>query len=180
MTPCSVTFSEINSHKTVTLPRHSHSCGVTLLTVIRDFTSNSKRHCVIPGTSVELIRSLLLLHATMNCPDPKVDGRMADVGNKRKKTVCFAPDLQVCGDETLMGGMSESERFHGWWQQDEYEGRKSSARSLCRKMRRMGGGSSLSDAYDRACSIAASGIDLEAVHADQVLIPNEVSDGLNS
>lgn len=114
---------------------------------------------------------------TMNFPDRNVDCRLADVGSKRKKRVCFAPDdPEVCGRQTLAGGMTEIERFQGWWQNDEYEGTKASAKTMCRKMRRMEETNGcLSDAYDRACSIAAS-IDLETVHAAQVLTPNEVSE----
>jgi len=120
---------------------------------------------------------------TMNYPDPKEICRTPDVGSKRKKTVCFASKPLVCGDDTLMGGMlSESERYQGWWQQNEYEDTKASARTMCRKMRRTGSLSDgcLSDAYDRACSIAASGFDLEAVQAEKALTPNEVRDRLNS
>ena len=110
--------------------------------------------------------------------DNKVDYRVSDGGNKRKKRVCFASETQVCFDDGLTGGMSEKERFQGWWQHDEYEGTKASARNMCRKMRRMTGSpgdSCLSNAYERACLIAASGFDLEAVQAKQALIPNEVS-----
>jgi hypothetical protein len=115
----------------------------------------------------------------MNCvypvTYPKVNnGSTADVGNKRK-TVRIASEPQVMTFVENLGEMSDQERFHGWWQPGEYQDSKASARSLCRKMRRLGGSNGfLSDAYDRACSIAASESDLDAVHSVQVLMSNEV------
>lgn len=111
----------------------------------------------------------------MNCDDPKVNnGSTADVGSKRK-TVRIASEHQVMNCVENLGEMSDQERFHGWWQPDEYEDSKASARSLCRKMRRLGGSyGCLSDAYDRACSIAASESDLDAAHSVHALMPSEV------
>lgn len=112
----------------------------------------------------------------MNCVDPKVNnGSTADVGSKRK-TVRIASEHQVMNCVDYLGEMSDQERFHGWWQADEYEGTKADARTQCRKMRRLGDAEGpLSEAYERACSIATtSQTDLGAMHSAQVLTPDEV------
>ena len=113
----------------------------------------------------------------MNCPDSTPESyRLPDgAKNKRKKSVRIAPFVEICSDSRSR--MSETERFQGWWQQDEYEVTKSSARSMCRKMRRTGSTNScLSDAYDQACLIASSHVNLDASisQADNILAPNEV------
>jgi hypothetical protein len=99
----------------------------------------------------------------MNHPDtkPEVCCCLSDGANKRKKSVRIDPLVEIRDDCST--SISEAERFQGWWQHDEYEVTKSAARSMCRQMRRMGNTNNcLSDAYDRACSIAAdANVDLE-------------------
>ena len=111
----------------------------------------------------------------MNCVDPNVNkGSTAYVGNKRK-TVRITSEPQVMTRVENLAEMSDEERFHRWWQPGEYIDSRESARSLCRKMRSLGDSNGcLSDAYNRACSIAASDSDLDSVHSVQVFMANEV------
>jgi hypothetical protein len=107
----------------------------------------------------------------------RVDRRVSDGFDGRKcKSVRITPEPQVLNCVENLDEMSDQERFQGWWQPDEYEGTKADARTQCRKMRRLGDSEGpLSEAYDQACSIAAtSQTDLDAIHSAQVLTPNEV------
>jgi hypothetical protein len=110
----------------------------------------------------------------MKCVDRKVSSNGCN--GRKCKTVRITPEPQVLNCVETLDEMSDQERFHGWWQPDEYEGTKADAKTKCRKMRRLGDAEgSLSEAYDRACSIAAtSETDLDAIHSAQVLTPDEV------
>jgi hypothetical protein len=106
--------------------------------------------------------------------DSKVDnGSTANKGTKRK-TVRFTPEPKVLNDVEKIGEMSYQERFHRWWQPDEHERSRAKTKSHCRKLRKMGSSNDVFvGAYDQACSVAASGFDLERVHSAQVLTSDE-------
>lgn len=107
----------------------------------------------------------------MNYPEPEpVCCNSSEIGiNRGKKRVCFAPSPQIVCEGG--GNMSQSERNHSWWQHDEYETSKASARTKSRKMRRTGPDLCLSAAYDRACLFVASELEMEEIHGIQ---PHEV------
>lgn len=111
----------------------------------------------------------------MNCVDRTVNSGCTAYSGNKHKTVRITSEPQVMNCVENLGEMSDQERFQRWWQPNEYNYSRESARSLCRKMRKLGGSNGcLSEAYNRACSIAASDSDDDAVHSLQGLMANEV------
>lgn len=91
-----------------------------------------------------------------------------------RKRVRIAPEPQLLDYVEPLSEMSDQDRKQGWWQKDEYEATKATAKTKCREFRKRGNKECLIDAYKQACLVADSGADLSSSSA-RALKPMSVS-----
>ena len=89
-----------------------------------------------------------------------------------KKQVRISAEPTVLQLVRPLSEMTDEEKKTGWWQKDEHESSKASAKSKCRELRKRGNKQCLTDGYEQACVMADADGDICA--ALQTITPQTV------